>query len=274
MTLLLLSLIAHASPWGEAKRACRGDDTKGCAATARVLGDQGDERAVKLLLGVCDSDTLAACGTLARWSLRGGGPSALGPDDARVPLTVLCDSGRRDACADLGWILEHGHGGEPDPVNAAIAYRLACRAGSAVGCEGLRSMDQPIEPIEPDSQASACATGDGAACVDLAAAAMGTERATDLEVPLASGCEAGSAEACGLLGKLWITGRGRSADGRAGLDLLERACALGAAPSCIGAADMWLTGMVGDRDEERAHKLLHTGCELGEQRACDRDHDH
>lgn len=266
--IVLFTLAALAGPWGTTKRTCsKGEDVSACVEAASALAETGDDRAAPLIAEACTAGALGACELLTRWSLLDQAPVPLAPGTARSAMAQLCQATRMDSCTDLGWMLEHGHDGEPDLDGAREVYSRACRAGSAPACQALSS-------LSGDPRVATCAAGSSEACVALAAEWIGGARTTELETPLQAACALGTAEACGILGTLLVRGHGIEGDGPTGLSLLERACTLGAAASCIGAADLWLTGMVGPRDPDRAHELLHRGCEQGDPAACARDHDH
>jgi TPR repeat protein len=101
---------------------------------------------------------------------------ALRDGRARRYLTKACEQGHAGSCVDLGWMWDHGEGGERDRDTALDNYRRGCDGGAASGCVmlGLHHRDRTDDRARADRFfARACELGDGIAC---AAASEGARR--------------------------------------------------------------------------------------------------
>jgi TPR repeat protein len=112
---------------------CEGKQADACHALGELLvhgiGGPADrkggrfklERACEL--GRADSCRIAAGLSYGRRDKR-----------ARRFLTYGCEGGDAESCADLGWMVEHGEGGDEDRDAGQRFYEQACRGGEAAGC--------------------------------------------------------------------------------------------------------------------------------------------
>ena len=93
--------------------------------------------------------------------------------------------------------------------------------------------------------------------------------AQDLARPQQEACEAGSAEACRVLGLMYETGQGVAQDAERAAELYELACDSGEPNGCTDLALLYDSGTGVNRDRDRATGLYRTACDGGAQLACD-----
>jgi len=222
-----------------AEAACTDAHPAGCNALALALhlgtgGDKDLGRALTLYQQACDAGFAPACDNLGPL-YQGGLP---GVDGRRELLQDACSAepAQPSACAHLGEILAGSA-----PADAMAAFRTACDAKLARGCQGV-----------------ALLILDGAAAGDEA------EALTLLE----GACEVGEPAACARLGdELWAGDRLERDRARA-YEVRAVACRGGHGPACVEAATQLKRGRGPERDKAGAAELMERACVLGVDEAC------
>ncbi|HKA87347.1 MAG TPA: serine/threonine-protein kinase [Haliangiales bacterium] len=117
-----------------------------------------------------------------------------------------------------------------------------------------------------------CAAGDGAACVEAAAALEARVEVRSLGDKLANlaqrGCEAGSQDACVRLADLYARGRGVALAFERAVPLYLKACDAGVAEACHRLGSLYLAGNGVTVDPARAAALFERACAGGSARGC------
>lgn len=149
-------------------------------------------------------------------------PHQCSPDDAAA-CEAQCDAGDAGSCATaaaLGKDIE--------------LAKKACGKSVALGCRVAGQLSKPlIEKIALFD--SACAMGDGAACVDLGLTKLGDKKhAGDAQYAFRRACYGGGEfEGCTQLGMLYVQGKGgMSKNPKLATQFLEKACKEGSQRGC------------------------------------------
>ena len=190
-------------------------------------------------------------------------------------LPEVCHGGNAAACVALGLVLERGWGGSYRFVDAADAYRRACRLGDGDGCWRLGVMFREARGMKADAERAAeafdtgCELGSVGACIDLidvlgrgGPAPSGSARAVELN---RQACEHGSVPACAELSWRHEEGFGVPQDPAASKSALDRAQDLLVAACEEGELDAWVFGYSYGLFED--DPVLQLTCT---RRACDR----
>jgi hypothetical protein len=150
-----------------------------------------------------------------------------------------CSEGSASGCSNLGFLLESGVLGAPDPARAAALYQQACDDGAASACHNLAVLLESGEGAARDVgkaaelYEAACARGHATSCHNLGL--VHERRAQRL---YEQACEAGSAEGCGAYGDALVLGRGTKVNRPRGVEHLRRGCRMGDAWSCGRLKDL------------------------------------
>ncbi|MFN0251589.1 MAG: hypothetical protein ACKV2T_32235 [Kofleriaceae bacterium] len=149
-------------------------------------------------------------------------PHQCSPTDAAACKTQ-CDAGNAGSCATAAAITR----------DRALALK-ACDGGVALGCRVLGQLaTKPIEKIAPLD--SACAMGDGGACVDLGLVKLGDKKlAGDAQYAFRRACYGGGEfEGCTQLGMLYVDGKGgMTKSPKLAKQFFEKACKEGSQKGC------------------------------------------
>jgi TPR repeat protein len=100
-----------------------------------------------------------------------------------------------------------------------------------------------------------CQGGDRQACAAVIA-------------PLTRACDAGSGQACGILGNCYAAGRGVKRDSSRARALREKACAGGVGKACYLVGYAQLRGVGAPQSDERALQTLTRACAMGDPEGC------
>lgn len=115
--------------------------------------------------------------------------------------------------------------------------------------------------LDSDKLASLCDKDDPTACLRFAVKATDPEK---VGTKLQACCDRGTAECCGLLGKMYSRGKILKPDKAKGYGLMEKACSLGDGTACASP------GLEHMRKQsyKRAQELFALGCDKDSKFAC------
>lgn len=152
-----------------------------------------------------------------------------------------CDGEVADACAEYGnFTLPDTDESKNIPAETAAAVKymaIACKAGSALGCEYIG------DTLSEKSYQM----------LDKAIAAKAYDR----------GCSLGRGMSCWSLAMMYFKGDTVAQDSNKGVALLTKACKGGSADECSDLGDVWHKGQYGlPKDEQKAFAAYHDACEL------------
>jgi TPR repeat protein len=114
-------------------KACEENDAKACheLGTSRIHGLDGKKDRKQ---GRLDLERACELGHLESCHVAGGLSYARRDRRARRYFQLGCDKGDLPSCVDLGWMKDHGEGGDTDRAAAEKHYKKACDGGDADGC--------------------------------------------------------------------------------------------------------------------------------------------
>lgn len=214
-TAILVSatwMLACAGGAQDEKAACDGGDVEQCAEYARLLVEAGDS-----------------------WA------------EAEKYSALACNGGKKQACFNLGLILEKGMGVvEADPAASRDAYRMGCDLQEADACNsygmflvegfggppsvqaGIKIWETECSKAHPENSAQACNNlwityADGVEVpIDLPNVKLYAQLACDLQ----------DASSCGQLGMMYQEGIGVEPDPTQAEHYLTMSCKLGYDKAC------------------------------------------
>jgi TPR repeat protein len=119
------------------QRACIGHNPRGCVNLGRLFrrgaGRRHDDATAAMLFDVaCRRAEGEGCFELGQLRYDEGRTQL-----AREPLDRGCHHGHGRACEALGWLDQHGYGGERDPERARLLFERGCRLGASSACSRL-----------------------------------------------------------------------------------------------------------------------------------------
>ncbi len=193
----------------------------------------------------------------------------------------LCDAGDAHACVVVGWAATQlpEDASSRSYEDGATAFQRACDQGLARACgergELYRGLDGRAE-AKPDLAhellQAACEAGSGNACSMLGLmwekAEFGESVPERAQEAYQAGCELGDARGCGELGQGHLQQRWPNPNPAEGLSLLESGCVAGSAHSCNWLGHFLATGNIGGQDSARAAHFYLRSCDLGNASGC------
>lgn len=177
-----------------------------------------------------------------------------------------CEAGAAAACTRAGRL------SSGDWLRAVALLQRGCERGDGAGCAELSELFRAGKGVKPDAQRAfrlqtqACERRHAPSCLSLArayeASAAGLKDAPRINQELGRAtllflraCEAGAAEACGDLSRLYLWGAGVKVDALGGAVLAQRACDKGDFASCRLLGHLYEVGLGVQKDGLRASDL-------------------
>jgi len=224
----------------ETQRRCQQGSAAACGEVGRQLTDGLDggpdfQRGLVLLEVACGQADLASCVFLADRYVRTS-RDRRAVARAHELATRACERGFAAGCTELGEIVKHGEGG--DPQAAADAFRKACDLGDARACELCALME--YERDEPGEKSAA-------------------------DQMLSKACGMGRLSSCHFLAIQLLEKPDTQAQG---ISLLLRTCSRGDGPTCASAALVSAPLVSTHPDCARARPLAEQACRMSAQVGC------
>jgi TPR repeat protein len=163
--------------------------------------------------------------------------------EIHASLDRACNGGNAGACRALGYTVDYGIGGAPDPARAAELYRQACDAGDSRGCHNLGLMfaeGRGVQRADPE-QASALYT---------------------------QACDGGYSGGCVNLGFMYQNGNGVARDPVRAVALYQQACSDKETIGCVNLGWMYQNGEGVQPDPIRAIAHYQQACDAGYMNGC------
>jgi TPR repeat protein len=254
------------------ERGCTAGDDHACAFAARLYRTgtgvaKDPARAATLLEHACDAEHGWGCEELGEVAKAYQSGSGVSKDVARGAALFVraCENGEGSACDDLGDLYASGKGVPKDSAKAAAAYKKACDHGF-------------VYDLSPAALQTACDSGSGAACKQLAYRATMGERGVAKDEARAEkmnerACDAGIAEACWDRGSSYDW-RSEESKARAqafaarGVPLDEKACAAGEGEACYRLGTAYRVGTGVEKDPAKAAAFYKEACNRGSTEGC------
>jgi TPR repeat protein len=184
-------------------------------------------------------------------------------------LSGVCNRDSAAACDELGQAFQEGRLVPRAPREAGVSLGRACDLGLRDGCIHLQTF---VQGDGREVLQESCRHGDGATCLilgSLYAHGLGVPQDASRAVTLFhQACTHGSAFGCGQLGASHARGEGTVVDYAKAIASFEKACQGNHALSCSHVATMYRRGIGVLRDEARARQRFQRACALGLQSAC------
>jgi hypothetical protein len=174
-----------------------------------------------------------------------------------------CAGGNGKACDNLGSMYGNGKGVAHDDSKAVTFYSKACDAGSAEGCNDLGVMYESGRGVGFNRNDADCGRFSN---IDQCGFAKDYPQAITL---YSKACNAGIADGCWNLGRLYLNGNGVAEDYSQALTLYTRACVAGSADGCSSIGLVYQKGYGVQKDKAKAREFYRKGCSMGSQRGCD-----
>jgi TPR repeat protein len=176
------------------------------------------------------------------------------PQQAATMYKKACDLGDENGCANLGALYLGGRGVQQDDVRAWQLLNEPCNKGITWACGYLGMMYEQGIATRPDPVRAAELYGK--AC-DGGAAEACTRR-----IPLLKAeCDAGQAEDCWNLGKMYASGSGVPTDYAMALKLLTSACDHGSEDACTEVGTFYVRGLGVAKDVEKGMAVYKEACD-------------
>jgi TPR repeat protein len=157
----------------------------------------------------------------------------------------------------------NGKGVAHDDSKAVTFYSKACDAGSAEGCNDLGVMYESGRGVGFNRNDADCGRFSN---IDQCGFAKDYPQAITL---YSKACNAGIADGCWNLGRMYLNGNGVAEDYSQALTLYTRACVAGSADGCSSIGLVYQKGYGVQKDKAKAHEFYRKGCSMGSQRGCD-----
>ncbi len=181
-----------------------------------------------------------------------------------------CERANAAACSRAGKALD------ATPLRAMGLYQRGCDGGDGAGCAALSAMYRAGRGVQPDAQRAfayenaACERRHGPSCLAMArafehgaASLVDSKRvAQDMEraLPLYfKACDAGVAQGCSELARLYLWGVGTKADPVGGAVLAQRGCDKGDPAGCALLSYLYQVGWGVTADGTRAADFARKG---------------
>lgn len=234
------------------QRACANGDGQACSALGLRYEDglgiaDDDAKALELFDHACALGAGTGC---FHAGLMYGTGHGVARDDreaqawyarAEAAWSPGCTDAETTWCTKLGLLNEQGFGVPKDRVKALALYDRACAGAHPDGCVSAAA----LRLAEPDGDAG------------TAIAAIRTA------------CDAGYAQGCGALGKLYLTGgHDIAVDAERAKELLERSCHAGDAHGCTMLAGVLTLNQGVTPDPAAAAWYAARACDLGGSAGC------
>jgi uncharacterized protein len=228
----------------------------------------------------CDAGHATACYDIAVAHIDGYGVNSDVPRAARL-AERSCKGGAPAGCALLGRVYEFGIGNyTKDTARAAQFYKQACdetygRTYDRHGCDELTKLTgQSYMPADPRAAQSA-ASRPQVSTASIANAAVNAGNAAYVRkdyataaAQFASACDNGSASACGVLGEMFLSGRGVSPSGAKAAGPLASACDGGIVAACGKLGILFDSGNGVNVNKKRAFDLFNGACSRSDIGSC------
>lgn len=259
---------------------CEGGDLEACINWGMLYGmgigvTRNPLRAADIYRRACDRGGVGACVNLSQLELRDGDPKT--NVRARLRLEQHCAADAPIACGALGGLLLRGESGIPIDVDTAIPHlRRACDGGVKRSCTQLgmtygtgtnvaRDLDKALA-----FDTRGCALGSALSCFVMGRSMLlskpqSRDRIASALTYFEQACFIGYPEACALIGLMFETGRGVTADVTRARALYREACAQGDAGSCVKLIEAGKPVPISIESERRLRKQA---CAQGVKAAC------
>ncbi|PCC69249.1 TPR repeat [Nannocystis exedens] len=195
-------------------------------------------------------------------------------DNAREPLTAVCERNDGFQCFRLAELYQTGRGGPVDLAKAAEVYEKSCAAEYPEACERRADMARDgtgTPQIELEYAIKACDGGRSAACTRAGlqlSAGRGVEADPVQAIELMQkGCKLGDIDGCTGVGDLLFAQDSADAKMR-GVSAYINACVGHSAYGCFKAAIAFHEGTGTKRDVARAEQHFAKACEWQFDDAC------
>ena len=195
-------------------------------------------------------------------------------DNAREPLTAVCEKNDGFQCFRLAELYQHGRGGPVDLAKAAEVYEKSCANDYPEACERRSDMAREgtgTPQIELEFAVKACAGGRPAACT-RAGQQLHAGRGVEADLTQAiemyqSGCKLGDIDGCTGVGDLLFSQSSPDAKMR-GVNAYINACVGHSAYGCFKAGIAFHDGTGTKRDVAKAEQHFAKACEWQNDDAC------
>ena len=183
----------------------------------------------------CTAGDLTSCQSLTSYSIgRGDFENAEAREKAAGAAhfqaqRAKCGGGDERACEDAAIMLDVGQYVAKDVAAARALLEPHCKTGAVRACITLASLALPAADKARFAM-RACSLGDAVTCGDLVGlfgdTAFARNQGAFARTTLAARCTAKDADACWVLGGLYVTGKGGAKDRAKGTALVSTACKL------------------------------------------------
>lgn len=190
-------------------------------------------------------------------------------DNAREPLTAVCEKNDGFQCFRLAELYQQGKGGPVDLAKAAEVYEKSCAADYPEACErrsDLARDGQGTPEIEYEYAVKACTGGRQLACTRAGqqlAAGRGVQ--SDLVQAIEmfqKGCKLGDIDGCTGAGDLLLLPQSSAEAKARGLTAFINACAGHSGYGCLKAGVAFHDGVGTKRDVTKAEQHFTRACEF------------
>ncbi|MBZ5713901.1 tetratricopeptide repeat protein [Nannocystis pusilla] len=189
-------------------------------------------------------------------------------DNAREPLTAVCEKNDGFQCFRLAELYQTGKGGPVDLAKAAEVYEKSCAADYPEACERRSDMardGQGTPQVEYEYAVKACTGGRQLACTH-AGQMLGAGRGVEPDPAGAiemfqKGCKLGDIDGCTGAGDLLLQQSSAEAKSR-GLTAFINACVGHSGYGCLKAGIAFHEGVGTKRDVIKAEQHFSRACEF------------
>lgn len=251
-------------------------------AVGALIGLAGCKGPLANLQRGCDQGSGSACLQLGNAYYEGkdaqGHTLDLNYFKARKAFDRACDRDNAKACYNLGFMKQHGEGGDIEKSKAAGLYKKACELGDAVSCGKGAAAYRDAQGTAADLAVAAelakrgCEKDDKDSC-ELAKQLGSRPAAGDGLTPelrqLAQSCDLGASDACFQVGVIFDEGKGIAADKNKAAIAYKAACEKSHDRGCHRLGVMLVNGEGITRDIAAGIRLLNQGCDKGLRQSCE-----
>src|SRR3569623_1527504 len=184
----------------------------------------------------CAAGDLTSCQSLTSYSIGRGTHEDFLRVEAREKAVgaahfeaqrAKCGAGDESACEEAAIMLDVGQYVAKDLTAARALLEPRCKTGAIRACISLAGLALPAD-AKAQFAMRACSLGDAVTCGDLVGlfgdTAYAPARGSFARTALATRCTAKDADACWVLGGLYVTGKGGAKDRARGTALVNSVC--------------------------------------------------